>query len=112
MRIHLLVLDGVFDLGLAALTDTLSTANALAGSLEQPPAPIEVTLVGVRRVDLHRRLGLLGAVLAPTDPVLAGDVQVGPPTEGGEHPVRFVRLADHEFFQVLRNKLGWGSKLY
>ena len=25
-----------------------------------------------------------------------------------EHPVRFVRLADHEFFQVLRNKLGWG----
>jgi hypothetical protein len=42
-------LDGVFDLGLAALTDTLSTANALAGSLEQPPAPIEVTLVGVRR---------------------------------------------------------------
>lgn len=49
MRIYLLVLDGVFDLGLAALTDTLSTANALAGSLEQPPAPIEVTLVGVRR---------------------------------------------------------------
>ena len=25
-----------------------------------------------------------------------------------EHPVRFVRLVDHEFFQVLRNKLGWG----
>ena len=25
-----------------------------------------------------------------------------------EHPVRFVRLADHEFFQVLRYKLGWG----
>ena len=32
---------------------------------------------------------LLGAVLAPTDPVLAGDVEVGPPLEGGEHPVRF-----------------------
>ncbi|MBY6058702.1 cation:proton antiporter [Leisingera daeponensis] len=32
---------------------------------------------------------LLGAVLAPTDPVLAGDVQVGPPLKGGEHPVRF-----------------------
>ncbi|MBY6067834.1 cation:proton antiporter [Leisingera aquaemixtae] len=32
---------------------------------------------------------LLGAVLAPTDPVLAGDVQVGPPMEGDEHPVRF-----------------------
>jgi NhaP-type Na+/H+ or K+/H+ antiporter len=32
---------------------------------------------------------LLGAALAPTDPVLAGEVQVGPPLEGGEHPVRF-----------------------
>lgn len=27
--------------------------------------------------------------MAPTDPVLAADVQVGPPLEGGEHPVRF-----------------------
>tara|TARA_Y100001968_G_scaffold7768_1_gene6610 strand:- start:6620 stop:7528 length:909 start_codon:yes stop_codon:yes gene_type:complete len=25
-----------------------------------------------------------------------------------DHPVRFIRLSDHEFFQVLRNKLGWG----
>lgn len=32
---------------------------------------------------------LLGAVLAPTDPVLASDVQVGPPHEGAEQPVRF-----------------------
>ncbi len=32
---------------------------------------------------------LLGAILAPTDTVLAGDVQVGPPHEGGEHPARF-----------------------
>ena len=32
---------------------------------------------------------LLAAVVAPTDPVLAKDVQVGPPTEGKEHPVRF-----------------------
>ena len=32
---------------------------------------------------------LLAAVLAPTDPVLTGDVQVGAPLEGGEHPVRF-----------------------
>lgn len=37
---------------------------------------------------------LLGAVLAPTDPVLAGDVQVGPPQEGGEHPVRFALTAE------------------
>lgn len=32
---------------------------------------------------------LLGALLAPTDPVLACSVQVGPPNEGGEDPVRF-----------------------
>ena len=32
---------------------------------------------------------LLGAILAPTDPVLAGAVQVGPPHEGGEHPVPY-----------------------
>ena len=49
MRLHLLVLDGVFDLGLAALTDTLTTANELAGTLAQAPPPIELTLVGVRR---------------------------------------------------------------
>lgn len=49
MRIHILVLDGVFDLGLAALSDTLGTAKQLAGSLAQAPAPIDVTLVAVRR---------------------------------------------------------------
>ena len=32
---------------------------------------------------------LLAAALAPTDPVLAGDVQVGDPNEGGEDTVRF-----------------------
>ncbi|OYX65105.1 MAG: sodium:proton antiporter [Sphingomonadales bacterium 32-64-17] len=37
---------------------------------------------------------LLAAVLAPTDPVLAADVQVGPPLEGGEHPVRFTLTAE------------------
>ncbi|MCV0382628.1 MAG: sodium:proton antiporter [Erythrobacter sp.] len=32
---------------------------------------------------------LLGAALAPTDPVLASDIQVGPPKGGGEDEVRF-----------------------
>jgi transcriptional regulator GlxA family with amidase domain len=49
MQLHILVLDGVFDLGLAALTDTLSTANELAVTLPDAPPPIVVTLVGVRR---------------------------------------------------------------
>lgn len=49
MKLHILVCDGAFDLGLAALTDTVGLANAMAGSLPQAPAHIELTLVGVRR---------------------------------------------------------------
>ena len=37
---------------------------------------------------------LLAAVLAPTDPVLADDVQVGPPQEGEEDEVRFTLTAE------------------
>lgn len=49
MKLHILVCDGVFDLGLAALTDTVGLANAMSSSLPQAPAHIELTLVGVRR---------------------------------------------------------------
>jgi transcriptional regulator GlxA family with amidase domain len=74
MRIHLLVLDGVFDLGLAALTDTLTTANELAATLPEPPPPIELTRVGVRR-RVRTAQGLVvpvrpAAELAPPDVVL------------------------------------------
>ena len=37
---------------------------------------------------------LLGASLSPTDPVLAGSVQVGPPGEGGRDDVRFNLTAE------------------
>ncbi|WP_439614540.1 cation:proton antiporter [Reyranella sp.] len=37
---------------------------------------------------------LLGAALSPTDPVLASDVQVGPPGQGGEDEVRFTLTAE------------------
>ena len=37
---------------------------------------------------------LLGAVLAPTDPVLASDVQVGPPNEGIKSETRFALTAE------------------
>jgi NAD+ kinase len=43
--------------------------------------------------------GSAGCYIWPEDRVLI---------RRSEHPARFVRLADHEFFQVLRNKLGWG----
>ena len=70
MRLHLLVLDEVFDLGLAALTDTLVTANELAPTLADVPAPIELSLIGVRR-RVRTALGL-------TVPVVSAD-SVGQP---------------------------------
>ncbi|MAY88147.1 MAG: sodium:proton antiporter [Pseudooceanicola sp.] len=55
--------------------------------------PLTITLVALLGIGLEGLTVagaiLLGAVVAPTDPVLAADVQVGPPHEGGEHPVRF-----------------------
>jgi len=40
---------------------------------------------------------ILGAVLAPTDPVLASDVQVGPPGEGDEPEPQFALTAEAGF---------------
>ncbi|HEX5693821.1 MAG TPA: cation:proton antiporter, partial [Arenimonas sp.] len=50
---------------------------------------------------------LLGAVLAPTDPVLAGDVQVYPPGEGGEDPVRFALTSEAGFNDGLAFPFVW-----
>lgn len=46
MRVAVLVLDGVFDTGLAAISDTLAVANALASPKD---VPFEVTRLGMRR---------------------------------------------------------------
>lgn len=49
-----------------------------------------ITALGVWVLDLPLPLAiLLGGALAPTDPVLAADVQVGPPKTGEEDEVRF-----------------------
>ena len=55
MRITLLALQGAFDLGLAAALDTLETANELAASMESPPPPLEVAVVGTRKRVLTAR---------------------------------------------------------
>ncbi|MDR5836639.1 helix-turn-helix domain-containing protein [Caballeronia sp. LZ034LL] len=49
MRLSILALDGVFDTGLAALLDTLGTANELAAAQGSTAAPFDFNLVGVRR---------------------------------------------------------------
>jgi NhaP-type Na+/H+ or K+/H+ antiporter len=48
---------------------------------------------GILGLDLAAAL-LLGAALAPTDPVLASDVQVGPPQSGEEDDVRFALTSE------------------
>jgi len=51
---------------------------------------VAITLLGLYVLNLPLPLALLlGAALAPTDPVLAADVQVGPPRTGEEDEVRF-----------------------
>ena len=58
--------------------------------ITMPLSIAAIMLIGVTLLGLPWPVALLlGACLAPTDPVLAADVQVGPPLEGGEHPVRF-----------------------
>lgn len=49
MRLSILALDGVFDTGLAALLDTLGTANELAAAQGSTAPPFDFNLVGVRR---------------------------------------------------------------
>lgn len=49
MRISVLALDGVFDLGLSAVLDALQTANELIGASGMAVDPFEVKIVGVRR---------------------------------------------------------------
>ncbi len=44
---------------------------------------------------------LLGAAMAPTDPVLASDVQVGPPRSGDEDEVRFGLTSEAGFNDAL-----------
>ncbi|HEY7797730.1 MAG TPA: cation:proton antiporter, partial [Hyphomonadaceae bacterium] len=54
---------------------------------------LTVAAVLVLNLDLATAL-LLGALLAPTDPVLASDVQVGPPNTGEEDEVRFALTSE------------------
>jgi len=49
MRVSVLALDGVFDLGLSAVLDAFQTANELIAVSGETIAPFDVTIVGVRR---------------------------------------------------------------
>jgi transcriptional regulator GlxA family with amidase domain len=49
MRVEVLALDGVFDLGLSAVLDAFQTANELIGLSNLTVTPFELRVVGVRR---------------------------------------------------------------
>ena len=49
MRVAVLVLDGVFDLGLSAVLDTFQTANELIEMSQMAVPPFQVRIVGLRR---------------------------------------------------------------
>ncbi|QNE30696.1 sodium:proton antiporter [Sphingomonas sp. NBWT7] len=59
-------------------------------AITMPLGIAAITLIGGGLLGLSWAAALLlGAALAPTDPVLAADVQVGPPKSGDEDEVRF-----------------------
>lgn len=65
MLIYVLVLDGVFDIGLASLIDVMGTAKELAAP-EEPSLQLRVRLVGVRR-KVHTGQGLTVPVMLASD---------------------------------------------
>ena len=59
-------------------------------AIAMPLTIVAVTFLGVAGLGFSLAAAmLLGASMAPTDPVLAADVQVGPPRSGDEDEVRF-----------------------
>ena len=63
MRVHVLVLDGVFDLGLSAVLDGFQTANELLDASKSNAARFEVQTVAVRR-----RVRTSQGLVVPIDP--------------------------------------------
>ena len=49
MRVFVLVLDGVFDLGLSAILDGFQTANELIEMTGLAVPPFEVKIIGMRK---------------------------------------------------------------
>lgn len=63
--------------------------------ITMPLGILAITWLGVSLLGLGWAAALLlAASLAPTDPVLAADVQVGPPRAGGEDKVRFALTSE------------------
>jgi transcriptional regulator GlxA family with amidase domain len=64
MRLHVLALEGVFDLGLSAVVDAFQTANELIEASKIAIEPFDVKIVAVRR-----RVRTSQGLLVPTYPI-------------------------------------------
>jgi transcriptional regulator GlxA family with amidase domain len=64
MRMHVLALEGVFDLGLSAVVDAFQTANELIEASKIAIEPFDVKIVAVRR-----RVRTSQGLLVPTYPI-------------------------------------------
>jgi transcriptional regulator GlxA family with amidase domain len=64
MRMHVLTLEGVFDLGLSAVVDAFQTANELIEASKIAIEPFDVKIVAVRR-----RVKTWQGLLVPTHPI-------------------------------------------
>jgi NhaP-type Na+/H+ or K+/H+ antiporter len=63
--------------------------------ITMPLSILGILFIGTGMLGLSMTAALLlAASLAPTDPVLAADIQVGGPLEGGEDPVRFALTSE------------------
>ena len=66
--------------------------------IAMPLTILAIAVLGVQALGLSLAMSvLLAAALAPTDPVLAADVQVGPPGSGEETEVRFALTSEAGF---------------
>lgn len=66
--------------------------------IAMPLTILAISVLGVQALGLSLAMSvLLAAALAPTDPVLAADVQVGPPGSGQEGEVRFALTSEAGF---------------
>lgn len=66
--------------------------------IAMPLTILAIAILGVQALGLSLAMSLLlAAALAPTDPVLAADVQVGPPGSGEEGEVRFALTSEAGF---------------
>lgn len=87
MNIQLLVLDGVFDLGLASLLDTFSLANELMPVLGGDITPFKVTLVA-DRPQVRTAQGFLVPTSAMADPAQVHSVLI--PALGLKQPAQLL----------------------